>query len=189
MSSSATKSTFFQKKRACLLLSLFFLPWSALHAAQQIKVPLGCSWGDDLEKLNQLIRTGGLTLLHTETVPLNQKKVVTVTGVIGTALQKNLFTFQQEQLIEIEYRYGDKKWDAKKYGEFFDNFREMFERKYGPAMLLINTTIPPASPHHISSSIIGYRWAQSPSVLDLYYYSAEQKNRHYYLVSVHYKTP
>lgn len=188
MKNSAMKSPFFKKTRACFLLFLY-LPWMSLQAIQQLKVPLGCSWGDDPVKLDELIHAGGLMIVKSETLPSTQKKMVTVRGVIGTALKQNIFVFQKEGLVEIEYQYGDSKWDAKKYQEFFDNFRRMFESKYGSGTLLNKTSGSTTNPYGIKTSISGYEWVQSFCILDLFYYTAEQKAQQYRLVSVHYKIP
>lgn len=182
------KSLFFYKKNTFFLL-LVFVPWLSLQAVQQIKVPLGCSWGDDPAKLEELIHAGGLTLVGTETIPSIQKKVMTVRGVIGMALKQNIFVFQKEELVEIEYQYGNSNWDDKKYQEFFDNFRRMFENKYGPGTPLKKAASLQNNSEGIATSIIGYEWAQSFCVLDLFYYTAECGDQRYRLVSVHYKMP
>lgn len=170
-----------------MLLLYFFC--DPLQAVQQIKVPLGCSWGDDPAKLEELIHAGGLTLVSSETIPATQKKLMTVRGVIGAALKQNIFVFQKEELVEIEYQYGDPKWDEKKYQEFFDNFRRLFENKYGPGTPLTKRAGSSADAYGVATSISGYEWTQSFCILDLFYYTAEKKNQQYRLVSVHYKMP
>lgn len=182
------KSLFFQKKHAIVLLLLCF-SWGSLYAVEQIKVPLGCSWGDDQARLDELIHAGGLTMVSSETIPATQKKVVTVRGVIGAALKQNIFVFQKEELTEIEYQYGNANWDEKKYQEFFDNFRRMFENKYGLGTQLTKTTPPQTDSSGVTTSISGYEWEQSFCILDLFYYTAERSNQHYRLISVHYKMP
>lgn len=182
------KSLFFQKTRAFFLLFLC-LPWIPLQAVQQLKVPLGCSWGDDPAKLDELIHSGGLTMVSSETIPSTQKKLVTVRGVIGTALKQNIFVFQKEELVEIEYQYGDSKWDAKKYQEFFDNFRRMFENKYGPGTPLTKAAGSATDPYGVTTSISGYEWVQSFCILDLFYYTAQKNDQTYRLISAHYKMP
>ncbi len=188
MLNSAMKSLFFKKKNAFFLLFVF-IPWLSLQAAQQIKVPLGCAWGESPGQLDELIHAGGLTLVGTEVIPSARKKVVTVRGVIGAALKQNNFIFQKEELTEIEYQYGDSRWDDKKHQEFFDNFRRMFENKYGPGTPLTKTGTLQSSVGGIATSIVGYEWAQSCCVLDLFYYSAERGAQRYQVVSVHYKMP
>ena len=182
------KSPFFKKKHAVFLLLLCFASGS-LYAVEQIKVPLGCSWGDDSERLNELIHAGGLTMVSSEMIPSAQKKEVTVRGVIGAALKQNIFVFQKEELIEIEYQYGNTNWDAKKYQEFFDNFRRMFESKYGSGTPLSKTTNAQTDSGGIITSINGYEWAQSFCVLDLFYYTAERGDQRYRVISAHYKMP
>ena len=212
-----TKTTSFprrRKSRALTILSiagdlvarslrLFFLGWfflfhaSLLHAAddssphhaQEIKVPLGCFWGDPPERLEELIHTGGLTLVSSETSPFSDKRVDTVRGVIGTALKQNLFIYQKNALVEIEYQYSNKNWSAKSYQDFFDTFRRMFDAKYGAGIQLINTTSPQPDQDGITTSIIGYQWTQASSVLELFYFTAEKKDQSYRLVSLHYKMP
>ena len=84
------------KKTTLFLLFLCF-PWISLYGVQQIKVPLGCSWGDDQARLDELIHAGGLTMVSSEAIPGTQKKLVTVHGVIGNALKQNIFVFQKEE--------------------------------------------------------------------------------------------
>ena len=176
-------------KKSIIFLLFLFSPWISLYAVEQIKVPLGCSWGDDQARLDELIHAGGLTMISSEAIPTTQKKVVTVRGVIGAALKQNIFVFQKEELVEIEYQYGNANWDAKKYQEFFDNFRRMFENKYGPGTPLSKTTNAQTDLGGIITSINGYEWAQSFCILDLFYYTAERGDQRYRLISVHYKMP
>lgn len=182
------KSLLFTPFRTIFLLMLW-LPWISLQSAQHIKVPLGCSWGDTPEKLEELIHTGGLTLISTETVPSTQKKLITVQGVLGTALKQTIFIFQKEALLEIEYQYDNPHWDEKKYQEFFENFRRLFENKYGPGTALIKTTPSQKENGYIGTSLTGYEWTQSSCILDLFYYTATRGNQHYHLISAHYKMP
>jgi len=182
------KISFSRKTRHAFLLVLF-LPWISLCAVEQIKVPLGGSWGDDPERFNELILAGDLTIVNSETIPATQKKIVTVRGVIGAALKQNIFVFQKEGLVEIEYQYGNANWDAKKYQDFFDNFRRMFESKYGPGTQLNKTSTPQLDASGVTTTIAGYEWEQSFCMLDLFYYTAEKKNQQYRLISVHYKMP
>lgn len=188
MKNSAMKSLFFKKRGAFSLL--FFLLFSiSLKAVQQLKVPLGCSWGDSPARLEELIRTGGLTMVNSEITSSGQKKIITVRGVLGPALKQNVFPFQQEELVEIEYQYGNATWGAKKYEDFFNNFRGVFEAKYGLGTPLTKKVGSITDPSGVTTSINGYEWAQSFCTLDLFYYTAEKKNQEYRLISVHYKMP
>ncbi|KAB2644985.1 MAG: hypothetical protein DVB29_00010 [Verrucomicrobia bacterium] len=182
--------TFYRKKGASLLI-LFVLCAAALKVQaepshHEIKVPLGLVWGDSIENLEEMARPGGFSITHREEVA--EKTIITVHGLLGTALRENLFVFQKNALIEIEYRYGDPSWSAQQYQDFFDSFRRMYDAKYGTSTQLIS--INSKRQKELTISLTGYQWVDSTCVLDLFYYSAEQsKERVYRLVSLHYKVP
>lgn len=180
---------------SCILLSvLFLLPRLSLSAAptlhqrQEIKVPLGFCWGDSPQKLEDVARSGGLIITQREENAPANKIIYTVHGVVGAALQENHFVFVKNSLIEIEYQYGNKKWDAKNYEEFFDAFRRMYDGKYGMGTQLIKRE-PSVDQNNITTSIAGYQWSQANAVLALYYYTAEQQEKNYRVVSLHYRAP
>ena len=66
---------------------------SVSHGRQEIKVPLGFAWNDSPQKLEVTARSGGLTIVNQEVFPSSGKLVTTVHGVVGNALEKNIFTF------------------------------------------------------------------------------------------------
>ncbi len=153
-------------------------------SAHEIKIPLGLSWGDPVEKLESLARPGGFSITQREETA--GKTIITVHGLLGVALQENLFIFQKNALIEIEYRYGNKAWSAHQYQNFFDSFRRMYDLKYGAALALSPATAKKTN--DVTLSLVGYRWSDPFSALELFYYSAEQpEGKAYRLVSLHYK--
>ena len=158
------------------------------HQYQEIKVPLGFCWGDSPQKLEEIARSGGLTIKAREENPSLGQIVYTVHGVIGTALQQNLFTFRKDALVEIEYQYGNKIWSQKNYEDFFEAFRKMYDRKYGMGTVLIKDSAK-IDPHGVITSITGYQWSQANTLLALYYYTAEQREKTCRLISLHYKAP
>lgn len=153
---------------------------------QEIKVPLGLVWGDSFQKLEEMARPGGFSIAREEET--GSKAVIMVHGLLGVALKENLFVFQKNALVEMEYRYGDPTWNAQHYQDFFDSFRRMYDAKYGPGTQLIRMNSKESN--DIATSLIGYQWSQSSCILELFYYSAEQSNEHAYrLISLHYKAP
>lgn len=171
-----------------MLISSILHAYETSHQHQNIKVPLGFCWGDAPQKLEDLGRSGGLTITKREENPSLEEIVYTVHGVIGTALQQNLFIFRKNSLIEIEYQYGNKNWDEKNYEDFFEAFRRMYDTKYGIGTQLIKR---PSQPDQggLVTSITGYQWSQASAALALYYYTAEQQEKTYRLISLHYKAP
>ena len=167
-------------------MSAFFSIAQAATSHQEIKVPLGLAWGDSIEKLDEMARPGGFSITHREEI--SEKTIITVHGLLGTALQENLFTFQKNALVEIEYRYGSPAWKEAQYHDFFDSFRRMYDAKYGVGTQLIH--INSKEQNGITLSLTGYQWSDSSCILDLFYYTAEQsEERSYRLVSLHYKAP
>jgi hypothetical protein len=167
-------------------LIVFPLVVQAASYHQEIRVPLGLSWGDSLEKLEGMARPGGFSITHREETA--GKTIITVHGLLGTALQENLFTFQKNALVEIEYRYGDSAWSKQQYQDFFDSFRRMYDAKYGTGTQLLHMNSK--NPNETTISLTGYQWVDSSCILDLFYYTAEQSEEHIYrLISLHYKAP
>ncbi len=167
-------------------MSVFFSITQTATSHQEIKVPLGLAWGDSIEKLDAMARPGGFSITHREEI--SGKTIITVHGLLGTALNENLFVFQKNALVEIEYRYGDPTWKAQHYQDFFDSFRRMYDGKYGIGTQLIHMNSKKTN--EITLSLTGYQWSDSACILDLFYYTAElSEERSYRLVSLHYKAP
>lgn len=166
-----------------LFIALFFLAPS-IASQYEIKIPLGLTWGDSIEKLEGMAGPGGFSITaREETV---NKTIITVHGLLGTALKENLFFFQKNALTEIEYRYGNPTWKEEQYEEFFNSFRRMYDAKYGAGTQLIHMISK--KQNELMISLTGYQWRNSSCVLDLYYYSAKQLEEFSYrLVSLHYK--
>lgn len=171
-----------------LTSSLFAYAETSSYQHQEIKVPLGFCWGDSPQKLEDIVRSGGLTITDREENPAKEKIVYTVRGVIGNGLEQNLFTFVKGGLVEIEYQYGSKKWDTKSYEDFFEAFRRMYDRKYGMGTELVKRNLE-INKSGIITSFTGYQWTQANTVLVLYYYAAEQLDKSYRVVSLHYRAP
>jgi hypothetical protein len=184
------ESRILPKKSVSLLIVCFLILLSSLVEASakphEIKIPLGLAWGDGSEKLEAMARPGGFSITHREEI--SNKTIITVHGLLGTALQENLFFFHNTALIEIEYRYGDSLWKGEGYQEFFNAFRRMYDMKYGSGTQLIHMSS--TRKKDIMIDLTGYQWRDPSCILDLYYYSATLAEEHSYrLVSLHYKAP
>ena len=184
-----TLARIFFRKKTGLALLIFYAATVEVQAVpvhHEIKVPLGFAWGDSIERLEEMARPGGFSITHREEVA--GKTIITVRGLLGAALQENLFVFQKNSLIEIEYRYGDPSWSTQQYQDFFDSFRRMYDAKYGFGTQLIR--VNSKKQNELIISCAGYQWRDSSCILDLFNYSAEQsEERCYRLVSLHYKAP
>ena len=196
--SSLARSLSYYKKIAAFssiaLLASFFLHSESLSASeatlshhQNMRIPLGLAWGDPPQNLENMAKPGGFTITNQE--ERGDKTIITVHGLVGTALQETLFTYHKSGLVEIEYRYGNATWKPQNYQDFFDSFRRMYDGKYGSGNPLLQHTSKKNDPSGITTSLTGYEWNQASCNLDLFYFTAEGSNQSYRLISLHYKAP
>jgi len=187
-----------RKLAACfflILLSLIVSPGQAQPpVAQGIKVPYALSWGDTVEKVREMLHA-----VKAQEIALSEKspgkKVLEAEGLgVGDALlRKALFKFKDGSLVEVELQYGDPSWDSEKTLDFFDRTRRRIDERYGPGTLLVNKVKERPStenvPRSITYTLIIYQWTQPAAALELSFYSVEDAEKSYRLVSLHYKTP
>jgi hypothetical protein len=114
-------------------------------------------------------------------------------GVGDTLLRKSLFTFKEGSLVEVELQYGDPSWDSEKTLDFFDRTRRRIDERYGSGTLLVNKVKERPTgdniPRSVTYTLIIYQWIQPAVALELNFYSVEDEEKSYRLVSLHYKTP
>jgi hypothetical protein len=189
--------------REWLLLAagLFLLACPVVQAEQRpapgtlgIRVPYGLTWGDAPEKVREMIRAVQAQETGFSTrAPGKDVLEACGLGVGDPLLRKSLFTFRDGSLVEVELQYGDPSWDAEKTVDFFDRTRRRINERYGVGALIVNRVGEhPAGeqvPGNMTYSLIVYEWSQPSVVLELDYYSVEQKEKALRLVSLHYKMP
>jgi hypothetical protein len=196
--SSLARSLSCYKKTAAIfsiaVLTAFLLHSTPLHARettsshhQNIRIPLGLAWGDPTQNLENMAKPGGFAIINKE--ERGDKTTITVHGLIGTALQETLFIYHKNELVEIEYHYGNRTWKPQNYQDFFDSFRRMYDGKYGAGNPLLQPASKKNDPPGITTALTGYEWNQAGCNLDLFYFIAEGSNQAYRLISLHYKAP
>jgi hypothetical protein len=178
-----------------LLSALLLTPCAVLQAgAIEIKVPYALCWGDSPEKIH-----GMISAVKANEAACSEKspgKLVIEAEGLGIAdplLKKTIFTFRDNALIEVELLYSEASWDGDKAVDFFDRTRRRIDERYGAGMLLVNkvkeTPADPAAPKDSSYTLIIYNWSQPVVALELSFYSMEEKERAFRLVSLRYKAP
>ena len=179
-----------------LLFFIFFLGGFSLHPLQGesheegvLRIPLGFSWGDPPSKLEELTRGGAIEIVGKESPNTHWSKEI-VHGILGNALLENNFFFEDDALVGIEYEYGNPTWEESRYEEFFQNFRRLYDRKYGEGSLMVSLKdVKDEKEKGITYSLEGYQWSQSTAILQLYYFSAKEGKKSYSSVSLYYKAP
>ena len=161
---------------------------------REIKVPYALGWGDGIDKVREMInavkaRETGCS----EKIP--GKVVIEAEGLnVGDLLlKKSLFTFRNGLLAEVELQYADASWDGDKSVDFFDRTRRRIDERYGAGTLMVNKIkeVPPGedAPKDTTYTLIIYNWTQPTSALELNFYSMEEKEKAFRLVSLRYRAP
>jgi hypothetical protein len=179
------------KLRGLLLLLLLLgpgKPGAAQSSAdgqgtQPINPPFGLEWGESSDRLEKLLRGAGANIVDRHDV--EGRQAWTVEGLIQTGLKRTVFYFRGGQLVEVELQYQSPDWDVAKYDDFMAQVRRRIEQKFGAGQLIARTREPAGG--DVMQTVVGYRWDQNNTAIQLFYYCAETATQAYRTVSVHYK--
>jgi len=171
-------------KLASLLFTcwLFILP-GADATAEEIKPPFGLPWGESEEQLAKLLKGAKATVVDKHDI--QGREAWTVEGLVQQNLRRTVFYFKLDQLVEVELQYQSADWGTERYDEFMSQIRQRIEQKYGVGQLIARSKRPEGQ---VMQTIVGYKWTQGKTALELIYYAAENDSLIYRTVSVHYKT-
>ena len=162
-----------------LILALAF-PQRA--AADEIPPPFGLQWGESDERLAKLLDGAKAKVVDKHMVA--DREAWTVEGLLQQGLKRTVFYFKTGALVEVELQYQSPDWDIMKYDDFMSAVRKRIEQKYGEGQLIAKTRAPEGD---VIQTIVGYKWNQDNTAIELIYYSAENSSQSYRTVSVHYK--
>ena len=175
----------FHGKKSLFILLVFCC--SSLVAESELFLPLGLHWSSSKESLLKTLATKGGKVLK-KTHSFDGEEII-VTGLPGKGLKQSIFLYDQGKLTAIEYQYGLSSWKEREYDQFFDNFKNLLEQKYGLATILNKGDKPLVNEQGIEYLLKDSQWRQSSLVLDLCYFKAKKGKDFYYNVSLHYKKP
>ena len=169
---------------ATLLLAgvLVLAPGTGMRA-DEIKPPFALQWGESGEHLAKLLQ--GAKAIVVDKHDVEGREAWTVEGLLQQNLRRTVFYFRLDQLVEVELQYQSADWDTEKYDDFMSQIRRRIELKYGAGQLIARSKRPEGQ---VMQTIVGYKWTQGTTALELIYYAAENDSLIYRTVSVHYKT-
>jgi len=165
-----------------LLLFLFAGLLASSSLADVIPPPFGLTWGQSDERIAKLLEGAKAKIVDKHMVA--ERDAWTVEGLLQPGLKRTIFYFKTGALVEVELQYQSPDWDLPKYDDFMNAVRKRIEQKYGPGQLIAKTRAPEGD---VVQTIIGYKWNQDDTAIELFYYSAENGTQSYRTVSVHYK--
>jgi hypothetical protein len=185
------RDTVFQKCRLVVLPLLLLAGGVAARAqggppeaaVQQINPPFGLEWGESSDRLEKLLKGAKANIVDRHDV--SGRQAWTVEGLIQTGLRRTVFYFRDGSLVEVELQYQSPDWDVAKYDDFMAQVRRRIEQKFGAGQLIARTREP--APGDVMQTVVGYKWGENNTAIQLFYYSAETSTQSYRTVSVHYK--
>jgi len=150
---------------------------------EQINPPFGLEWGESADRLEKLLKGAKANIVDRHEVG-DGRTAWTVEGLIQTGLKRTVFYFRDQQLVEVELQYQSPDWDVAKYDDFMAQVRRRIEQKFGAGQLIARSREPKGD---VMQTLVGYKWDENNTAIQLFYYSAETTTQSYRTVSVHYK--
>jgi hypothetical protein len=152
------------------------------QAPQQINPPFGLEWGESSDRLERLLKGAKADIVDRHDVA--GREAWTVEGLLQQGLRRTVFYFRDGQLVEVELQYQSPDWDVGKYDDFMAQVRRRIEQKFGAGQLIARTREPLGD---VMQTLVGYKWDENNTAIQLFYFSAETATQSYRTVSVHYK--
>jgi hypothetical protein len=150
---------------------------------QQINPPFGFYWGETEQAIELVVSRAQARVVDRSVV--NGRDTWTIGGLAQPALRRAIIYFgTAKTLVEVELQYEHPEWDLVAYEDFLNSARKRLEAKYGPPIVLARDKKPEGD---IMETVVGYRWQQSSSSIQLIFYSAQRNNDVYRTVSLHYR--
>lgn len=150
--------------------------------AEEIKPPFGLHWGETTARMERLL--DGAKAKIVERRHLDGREVWEVTGILSNDLQRTLFYFTGDQLVEVELQYKTADWEEEKYNTFMDDVRRKLEVKYGEPELIAKREEPHGD---VMQKVVGWKWNRNSAAIELFYFSAQNATQVFRTLSVHYK--
>jgi hypothetical protein len=152
-----------------------------------VSLPFNLVWGDSRQRLASLFAGVGAQVTNKKAT--GELETWTVQGLIAPNLQTSLFTFVQDNLIALEFDYGQASWDLPKYNDTMGQFRKLLDKVCEkPGEIISRQTDQPSEDPALKQSLMGYQWRRGDTLVQLFYFSAEDtaKALTYRTISVHY---
>jgi hypothetical protein len=151
--------------------------------AEEIKPPFGLHWGETTTRLERLLAGAKAKVTDRRTVA--GREVWEVDGILTNDLQRTLFYFSSNELVEVELQYKTADWDEEKYNTFMGDVRRKLEVKYGEPEQIARREEPIGD---VMQKVVGWKWNRNSAAIELFYFSAQNATKVFRTLSVHYKT-
>ncbi len=152
--------------------------------AEEILPPFGLRWGETAERMSRLLVGAKATIVDRRFV--DGKEAWDVEGLLQQGLRRTVFYFHRGELVEVELQYQTEGWDDARYDGFMADVRKKIEAMYGVGLLVAKRTEPAPEPS-VTQKLVGYKWNQNNTAIELIYFAASDPKQAWRTLSVHYK--
>ena len=151
-----------------------------------VSLPYNLVWGDSQNRLASLF--AGVGAKVTNKKAQGPTEVWTIEGLIAPNLQSSLFTFAQGNLVALEFDYGQSDWSVDRYNDVMGQFRRLLDAKCEKPGEIISREADQPADGTVKQSLMGYQWKRGDTLVQLFYYSAEDRAKSlvFRSISVHY---
>jgi hypothetical protein len=167
------------------LTAVLLLLGAGVLRAEEISPPFGLRWGETAPRLERLLSGAKATIVERHFV--DGKEAWDVEGLLQTGLKRTVFYFHRGELVEVELQYQQDGWDDARYTVLLEDVRKRLVQKYGEGQLIAKRT-EQAPQTDVTQKLIGYKWNQNNTAIELVYFAAANNTQSYRTLSVHYKT-
>ncbi len=167
------------------ILAAVFIAFATLAGARagEIEPPFKLAWGEPELRLERLLTGAGAKVVDRHAVS-DGTKAWEVEGIVQEGLKRTVFYFRDSMLVGVELQYRNDAWSQEKYDEFMGRWRRTLEQRYGQGQLIARKTEPL---NDVMQTVVGYKWNQNNTSLELVFYSASADAQIFRTLSVHYK--
>lgn len=169
-------------RHLCFALVAFSLAAFSVRAADDLLPPFGFRWNDSMLRVEAVLKGAKARIISRE--KKEGREVWTVEGLVHPGLKQTVFTFKDRGLygVQLLYEYD---WTIERYNERMGQLRKFFDEKYGTGKLVSRSRDTDTD---VIQTLVGYQWMVGATMLQLFYFSAEQGSDHVYrAISVDYK--
>lgn len=163
-------------------LLLFLIAATSAKSLNELLPPFGFRWGDPPRRVESVL-TGAKARIVDRKQDGNRTSW-TVEGLVHPGLQRTVFTFKDEKLIEVELQYEYSDWSIERYNEQMGTIRKYFDSKYGVGKLVSRSRDTDTD---VIQTLVGYQWMVGTTMLELFYFSAEKPPHTFRTITVDYK--
>jgi hypothetical protein len=172
-------------KNLARLTALLLVAGACAARAEEINPPFRLHWGETANHLERLLSGAKATVVDKRLI--DGKEAWEVEGLLQQGLKRTIFYFHRGELVEVELQYQQDGWDDAHYTTLLNDVRKQFDQKYGEGQLIARRT-EQAPQSDITQKIIGYKWNQNNTAIELVYFAAANTQQSYRTLSVHYKS-